>query len=108
MIPSVPPRTLRAALALGLCSCVVATAEDAAPTRTYQLGFRLLELAHEVWSDFDLRLAAQDELVRLRNAVGQVFVVRHSRPALFSLFESAALLIPVKSVRMAIDTGSGF
>lgn len=38
-------------------------------TRTYQLGFRLLELAHEVWSDFDLRLAAQDEMVRLRNAV---------------------------------------
>ena len=38
-------------------------------TKTYQLGFRLLELAHEVWSDFDLRLAAQDELARLRNAV---------------------------------------
>ena len=42
-----------------------------APSKTYQLGFRLLELAHEVWSDFDLRLAAQDELVRLRNVVGQ-------------------------------------
>lgn len=40
-------------------------------SKTYQLGFRLLELAHEVWSDFDLRLAAQDELVRLRNAVGE-------------------------------------
>lgn len=40
-------------------------------TKTYQLGFRLLELAHEVWSNFDLRLAAQDELVRLRNAVGE-------------------------------------
>ena len=39
-------------------------------TKTYQLGFRLLELAHEVWSDFDLRLAAQDELVNMRNAVG--------------------------------------
>jgi sugar lactone lactonase YvrE/DNA-binding IclR family transcriptional regulator len=38
-----------------------------ARTRTYRLGFRLLELAHEVWSDFDLRLAAQDELVRLRD-----------------------------------------
>lgn len=36
--------------------------------KTFQLGFRLLELAHEVWSDFDLRVAAQDELVRLRNA----------------------------------------
>jgi sugar lactone lactonase YvrE/DNA-binding IclR family transcriptional regulator len=40
-------------------------------SKTYQLGFRLLELAHEVWSDFDLRLAAQDELVRLRNDVGE-------------------------------------
>lgn len=40
-------------------------------TKTYQLGFRLLELAHEVWSDFDLRLAAQDELVKMRNAVGK-------------------------------------
>ena len=38
-------------------------------TKTYRLGLRLLELAHEVWSDFDLRLAAQDELVRLRNSV---------------------------------------
>jgi sugar lactone lactonase YvrE/DNA-binding IclR family transcriptional regulator len=40
-------------------------------TRTFQLGFRLLELAHEVWSDFDLRLAAQDELLALRDAVGE-------------------------------------
>lgn len=39
--------------------------------KTFLLGFRLLELAHEVWSDFDLRVAAQDELVRLRDAVGE-------------------------------------
>jgi sugar lactone lactonase YvrE/DNA-binding IclR family transcriptional regulator len=39
-------------------------------TKTYRLGFRLLELAHEVWSDFDLRIAAQDEMVRLRNKLG--------------------------------------
>ena len=38
--------------------------------KTYQLGFRLLELAHEVWSDFDLRLAAQDEIANLRNSLG--------------------------------------
>lgn len=37
--------------------------------KTYRLGFRLLELAHEVWSDFDLRLAAQDEMVRLRDTL---------------------------------------
>lgn len=40
-------------------------------TRTFRLGFRLLELAHEVWSDFDLRLAAQDDLVRLRDTLGE-------------------------------------
>jgi sugar lactone lactonase YvrE/DNA-binding IclR family transcriptional regulator len=39
-------------------------------TRTYRLGFRLLELAHEVWSDFDLRVAAQDEMARLRTKLG--------------------------------------
>lgn len=39
--------------------------------KSFQLGFRLLELAHEVWSDFDLRLAAQDALVRLRDTLGE-------------------------------------
>lgn len=39
-------------------------------TKTYRLGFRLLELAHEVWSDFDLRIAALDEMVQLRNTTG--------------------------------------
>jgi sugar lactone lactonase YvrE/DNA-binding IclR family transcriptional regulator len=39
--------------------------------KTFLLGFRLLELAHEVWSDFDLRVSAQDELIRLRDAVGE-------------------------------------
>ncbi len=42
-----------------------------AHSKSYRLGFRLLELAHEVWSDFDLRLAAQDEMVLLRNTVGE-------------------------------------
>lgn len=40
-------------------------------TKTFRLGFRLLQLAHEVWSDFDLRLAAQDEMVALRNEFGR-------------------------------------
>lgn len=39
--------------------------------KTFLLGLRLLELAHEVWSDFDLRLAAQDELLRLRDTLGE-------------------------------------
>ncbi len=37
--------------------------------KTFRLGLRFLELAHEVWSDFDLRVASQDELVRLRDHV---------------------------------------
>jgi len=39
--------------------------------KTYQLGLRLLELAHDVWSEFDLRIAAQDELARLRDELGE-------------------------------------
>ncbi len=41
-----------------------------AAAKTYQLGFRLLELAHALWSNFDLRLAGQDELQRLHAAIG--------------------------------------
>jgi sugar lactone lactonase YvrE/DNA-binding IclR family transcriptional regulator len=44
-------------------------------TRTYRLGFRLLELAHEVWSGFDLRQSAQDEMIRLRNQTGETVVL---------------------------------
>ncbi len=40
-------------------------------SKTFHLGLRFLELAHEVWSDFDLRVAAQDELVVLRDLVGE-------------------------------------
>lgn len=39
--------------------------------KTFQLGLRLLELAHDVWSEFDLRVAAQDELARLRDALNE-------------------------------------
>jgi sugar lactone lactonase YvrE/DNA-binding IclR family transcriptional regulator len=39
--------------------------------KTFQLGLRLLELAHDVWSEFDLRVAAQDEIARLRDALGE-------------------------------------
>jgi sugar lactone lactonase YvrE/DNA-binding IclR family transcriptional regulator len=38
-----------------------------AEAKTYQLGLRFLELAYQVWGDFDLRVAAQDELLRLRD-----------------------------------------
>lgn len=39
--------------------------------KTFRLGLRFLELAHEVWSDFDLRVAAQDELLLLRDQIGE-------------------------------------
>lgn len=35
-------------------------------SQTYRLGTRLFEMAHRVWSDFDLRSAAEPELLRLR------------------------------------------
>ncbi|WNH47381.1 SMP-30/gluconolactonase/LRE family protein [Stenotrophomonas aracearum] len=35
-------------------------------SQTYRLGTRLFEMAHQVWSDFDLRSAAEPELLRLR------------------------------------------
>ena len=39
--------------------------------KTFQLGLRLLELAHDVWSEFDLRVAAQEELARLRDELNE-------------------------------------
>jgi len=35
-------------------------------SQTYRLGLRLFEMAHQVWSEFDLRSAAESELLRLR------------------------------------------
>lgn len=40
-------------------------------TKKFQLGLRLLEMAHKVWSDFDLRVAAQDTLTSLRDSLGE-------------------------------------
>jgi sugar lactone lactonase YvrE/DNA-binding IclR family transcriptional regulator len=71
-------------------------------SKTYQLGFRLLELAHEVWSNFDLRLAAQDELIRLRNMVGetvQLAVLDGDRVVLIASEESG------RDVRLASNVG---
>lgn len=71
-------------------------------SKTYQLGFRLLELAHEVWSNFDLRLAAQDELTRLRNMVGetvQLAVLDGDRVVLIASEESG------RDVRLASNVG---
>jgi DNA-binding IclR family transcriptional regulator/sugar lactone lactonase YvrE len=37
------------------------------PSQSYRLGLRLFEMAHRVWSEFDLRSAAEPELIRLRD-----------------------------------------
>lgn len=37
----------------------------------YHLGFRLFEMAHRVWDQFDLRTAAEPELERLRAIAGE-------------------------------------
>ncbi len=39
--------------------------------RSWRLGYRLLELAHGVWSDLDLRAAAAPELAALRDATDE-------------------------------------
>ena len=39
--------------------------------QTYRLGFRLFEMAHRVWGEFDLRSAAEPELERLRDLTGE-------------------------------------
>ncbi len=39
--------------------------------QSYHLGFRLFEMAHRVWDQFDLRSAAEPELERLRELAGE-------------------------------------
>lgn len=39
--------------------------------QSYHLGFRLFEMAHRVWDQFDLRSAAEPELERLRDLSGE-------------------------------------
>lgn len=80
-------------------------------TRTYRLGFRLLELAHEVWSDFDLRLAAQDEMVRLRDSLGetvQLVVPDGGSLVLIASEEAGRNSLPASKVgmRLSFDTSA--
>lgn len=39
--------------------------------QSYHLGFRVFEMAHRVWDQFDLRTAAEPELARLRDIAGE-------------------------------------
>lgn len=43
--------------------------------KTYRLGFRIFELAHKVWADFDLGGAAQGELLQLWQNTGETVVL---------------------------------
>ncbi len=66
--------------------------------KTFKLGFRLLELAHEVWSDFDLRVAAQDELVALRDSLGETVLLAALDPPKVVLIASEEAGRPAQAV----------
>ncbi|MEQ7155146.1 SMP-30/gluconolactonase/LRE family protein [Brevundimonas aurifodinae] len=53
--------------------------------QTYHLGNRLFEMAHKVWSEFDIRGAAEPELSRLRALSGET--------TLLGVIENRAVLI---------------
>jgi DNA-binding IclR family transcriptional regulator len=67
----------RSGLAKGTAHRMLATLVEAGLLRvderdqTYRLGFRLFEMAHRVWGEFDLRSAAEPELERLRGPHGR-------------------------------------
>ena len=72
-------------------------------SQTYHLGHRLFEMAHKVWSEFDLRSAAEPELMRLRD-------LTHETARLGILDGTEALIIDqreeLQPVRMAYGVGS--
>ena len=72
-------------------------------TQTYRLGHRLFEYAHRVWSDFDLRSAAEPELVRLKDLTGEA--------ARLGVLDGKEVLIidqreQIQTMRMAYGVGS--
>jgi len=72
-------------------------------SQTYRLGVRLFEMAHKVWSEFDLRSAAEPELLRLRE-------LAHETTRLGVLEGQDVLIIDqrdhVAAMRMANGVGS--
>lgn len=68
--------------------------------QSYRLGSRPFELAHRVWDQFDLRGAAEPELVRLRDATGET--VR-----LGILDEGAVLYIDQRDNPQAVRISNG-
>lgn len=70
--------------------------------RTWRLGYRLLELAHGVWSDLDLRAAAAPELAAIRDATDET--------VLFGVLDDDACVIGDaapgrQAIRLAADVG---
>ena len=73
-----------------------------AAARTWRLGFRLLELAHGVWSDLDLRAAAATELALLRDTTDETVQ--------FGMLDDNACVIGAAAegrqmIRIAADVG---
>lgn len=70
--------------------------------RTWRPGYRLLELAHGVWSDLDLRAAAAPELAAVRDAAAET--------ALFGVLDGTSCVIAEaasgrQAIRLAADVG---
>ncbi|WP_245973744.1 SMP-30/gluconolactonase/LRE family protein [Bosea caraganae] len=68
--------------------------------QSYHLGFRLFEMAHRVWDQFDLRSAAEPELERLRDLAGET--VR-----LAILDEDEILYVDQREAAQTIRLGNG-
>ncbi len=70
--------------------------------RTWRPGYRLLELAHGVWSDLDLRASAAPELAAIRDATAET--------ALFGVLDGNSSVIADaasgrQAIRLAADVG---
>lgn len=68
--------------------------------QTYRLGFRLFEMAHKVWSEFDLRSAAAPELERLCALTGEAVRIA-------VLDGGSILYIDQRDSRQPVRLGSG-
>ncbi len=68
--------------------------------QSYHLGFKLFEMAHRVWDQFDLRSAAEPELERLRDLAGET--VR-----LAILDDDEVLYVDQREALQAIRLGNG-
>ncbi|MEJ1160560.1 SMP-30/gluconolactonase/LRE family protein [Prosthecomicrobium sp. N25] len=68
--------------------------------QSYHLGFRLFEMAHRVWDQFDLRSAAEPELERLRDLAGET--VR-----LAILDRDEILYVDQREAHQAVRLGNG-